>query len=337
MTTTGETTTEETPTEETPVEETPKAPLWIEIEEKLLDLNPEELSGDAKETAIQKVAGELDEAGFDVSKSGGKMLQLRWAIDDMLEAGKPMMKDLNAAISAFSLDDVIDPYVATTSLIDNLSGTWKELKKAARRPEIIRIVEETRLDLLVKKAKEMPENESIRFLIGEEVTDEEITNKLEITEEQLAEVHAQIAAEKAERARVANLLEAVEGKSDEERVKHLITNDVAEELILEMAEVDQTAIDNTKKAMEEELKEQQRLAEEEAARKAAEAAGPALEDIPPEDMIDYIDSIREIQEFSDVEKEIRTMCEQSAIPKALVDIAISDPDKLDELEKEAEG
>jgi hypothetical protein len=42
-------------------------------------------------------------------------------------------------------------------------------------------------------------------------------------------------------------------------------------------------------------------------------------------------------EFSDVEKDIRTMCEQSAIPVALVDIAISDPDKLDELEKEAEG
>jgi hypothetical protein len=42
-------------------------------------------------------------------------------------------------------------------------------------------------------------------------------------------------------------------------------------------------------------------------------------------------------EFSDQEKEIRTMCEQSAIPKALVDIAVSDPAKLDELEKEAGG
>jgi hypothetical protein len=38
-----------------------------------------------------------------------------------------------------------------------------------------------------------------------------------------------------------------------------------------------------------------------------------------------------------VEKEIRVMCEQSSIPKALVDIAVSDPDKLDELEKAAEG
>ena len=37
------------------------------------------------------------------------------------------------------------------------------------------------------------------------------------------------------------------------------------------------------------------------------------------------------------EKDIRIMCEQSSIPNALVDIAVSDPDKLDELEKAAEG
>jgi hypothetical protein len=89
--------------------------------------------------------------------------------------------------------------------------------------------------------------------------------------------------------------------------------------------------------MEEELKEKQRLEEEAAARKKAEAAGPSLEEIPPDEMLDHIESIREIMEFSDQEKEIRVMCEQSAIPKALVDIAVSEPDKLDELEKEAEG
>ena len=42
-------------------------------------------------------------------------------------------------------------------------------------------------------------------------------------------------------------------------------------------------------------------------------------------------------EFSDQEKEIRVMCEQSSIPVALVDIAVSEPEKLDELEKKAEG
>ncbi|MBT3807326.1 MAG: hypothetical protein HOG03_22455 [Desulfobacula sp.] len=314
-----------------------KKPLWLEIEENLLELNPGELSGQAKETAIQKIIGDLDNAGFNVSKSGGKIMQLRWAMDDMLEVGRPLMKDFNDAISALSLEDVLDPYSATTKLIDNIGATWKEFWKVERRPDIIRIVEETRLDLLVKKAKELSENESIRYLILEQVEREVIVNKLGITEEKLAEVEAQIAKEKAEKKRVAKLLEKVDGKSEEEKVKHLITNNVAEELIIEMAEVDQVAINNAKKAMEEEIKEKQRLAEEAAAKKKAEAAGPSLEDITPDDMIDHIDAIREIMEFSEVEKEIRTMCEQSSIPQCLVDIAVSDPDKLDELEKKAEG
>lgn len=321
----------------TTTDEMQKKPLWLEIEENLLELNPGELSGQAKETAIQKIIGDLDNAGFNVSKSGGKIMQLRWAMDDMLEVGRPLMKDFNDAISALSLEDVLDPYSATTKLIDNIGATWKEFWKVERRPDIIRIVEETRLDLLVKKAKELSENESIRYLILEQVEREVIVNKLGITEEKLAGVEAQIAKEKAEKKRVAKLLEKVAGKSEEEKVKHLITNNVAEELIIEMAEVDQVAINNAKKAMEEEIKEKQRLAEEAAAKKKAEAAGPSLEDITPDDMIDHIDAIREIMEFSEVEKEIRTMCEQSSIPQCLVDIAVSDPDKLDELEKKAEG
>ena len=321
----------------TTTNETQKKSLWLGIEENLLELNAGELSGQAKEAAIQKIIGDLDNAGFNVSTSGGRIMQLRWAMDDMLEVGRPLMKDFNDAISALSLEDVLDPYSATTNLIDNLGKTWKEFRNVEHRPEIIRIVEETRLNLLVKKAKELPENESIRYLIGEQVEREVIVKKLGITEEKLAEVEAEIAKEKAERGRVANLLAKVDGKSEEEKVKHLITNKVAEALIIEMAEVDQGAIDNANKAMEEELKEQQRLAEEAATKKKAEAAGPALEDITPEDMIDHIDSIREIMEFSEVEKEIRTMCEQSSIPQCLVDIAVSDPGKLDELEKQAEG
>ena len=104
-----------------------------------------------------------------------------------------------------------------------------------------------------------------------------------------------------------------------------------------MAGVDQAAIEATKKAMEEELKEKERLAAEAAAKKKAEAEGPSLEDIPADQMVDLIEAIREIMEFSDQEKEIRVMCEQSSIPKALVDIAVSEPAKLDELEKKAEG
>lgn len=324
--------------EATEAAEKPKRkPLWLAVEEKLLALGSASLSGDAKEKAIQKIIKELDDEGLEVSKSGGKIMHLRWAMDDMISVGRPLMKDFNDAIAALSLEDVLDAYAATTAFIAKLGATWAEVKKVENRRDIIDIIEETKLNLLVKKAKEMSENEGIRFLIGEKVSRENIIRKLEITQEKLAEVEAQIAAEKAERARVAGLLEKVADKDDIEKVIHLIKNNVAEDLIVEMAGVSKSAIDDANKAMEEELKEQQRKAEEEAARKAAEAAGPALEDISPEDMADHIEAIREIQEFSDVEKEIRTMCEQSSIPQCLVDIAISDPAKFDELEKQVEG
>jgi hypothetical protein len=202
---------------------------------------------------------------------------------------------------------------------------------------VVEIVEQTKLDLMIAKAKEMPGDEGIRYLIEQEVDFQVITKALEITDEKLNEVHEQIKAERAERARVAGLLEKVADKTNEEKVRHLFDNNVTEALIMEMAGVDQGVLDAVKKAMEEELKEKQRLAEEEAARKKKEAEGPSLDDMTSEEMLDYIESIREIMEFSDQEKDIRTMCEQSAIPKALVDIAVSDPDKLDELEKKAEG
>ncbi|BBO74994.1 hypothetical protein DSCW_24110 [Desulfosarcina widdelii] len=314
-----------------------KKPLWLSIEENILAINPQDLSGDKLEASIQQIAGELDNVGYNVSRHGGNLLQLRWAVDKARKAGKPMLKDFNAAIGAFTLEDVADPYGATTKLLDDIGGTWPELRSPERRPQVIRFVEKTKLDLLIAKAKGLPGDGGIRMLLGEKVDSGVIIDAMEITDEKLNQVKEAIKQELAERARVAKLLEAVKDESDEEKVKHLLENEVSEELIIEMAKVDQGDIDAAKKAMEAELKEKQRLAEEEAARKKKEAEGPALEDISSDDMLAYIESIREIMEFSDVEKEIRTMCEQSSIPKALVDIAVSEPDKLDELEKKAEG
>ncbi|MBC2743346.1 MAG: hypothetical protein HGJ93_09950 [Desulfosarcina sp.] len=316
---------------------TEKKPLWLLIEENILELDSQDLSGENLEASIQRIAGEIDNAGYNVSRHGGNLLKLRWAVDKTRKVGRPLMKDLNTAIAAFTLEDVADPYFATNKLLNDIGKTWPELRSPERRPDVIRIVEKTKLDLLIAKAKGLPDDEGIRLLIEEQVASELITNGLEITGEKLEQVNAEIKKERAERARVATLLEAVEGKSNEEKVKHLFENDVSEELIIEMAKVDQGVIDAVKQAMEDELKEKQRLAEEEAARKKEEAAGPALEDIPPDEMLDYIESIRDIMEFSDKEKEIRVMCEQSSIPKGLVDIAVSEPDRLDELEKEAEG
>jgi hypothetical protein len=247
------------------------------------------------------------------------------------------MKDFNDAIGAFSLDDVMDPYGATDRLISDIGATWPKLKRSECRPVVIGFVAKRKLDLIVEKARSLPGDEGIELLINEKVASEVITSRMEITDEKLKEVNTAMEKRRAERERVMNLLEKVKDKSDEDKVRHLFDNNVAEPLIMELAGVDQSAIDGAKKAMEAELKEKQRLAEEEAARKKAEAEGPSLDAMSPDEMLGHIEAIREIMEFSDQEKEIRTMCEQSAIPKALVDIAVSDPAKLDALEKEAGG
>jgi hypothetical protein len=247
------------------------------------------------------------------------------------------MKDFKTAISALTLEDLADPYFATDKLIRDIGKTWPKLQRSERRPDVIRIVEKTKLDLLITKAKGLPDDEGIRLLIEEQVAPEVITSALDITGEKLEQVNTEIEKERAEGARVAKLLEAVEGKTNEEKVKHLFANNVSEKLIIELAKVDRDAINSVKQAMEAELKEKQRLEEEAAAKKKEEAAGPPLEEIPSDEMLEYIEAIREIMEFSDQEKEIRVMCEQSSIPKCLVDIAVSEPDRLDELEKGAEG
>jgi len=316
---------------------TEKKPLWLLIEENILELDSQDLSGENLEASIQRIAGELDNAGCNVSHHGGNMLQLRWAMNEAHKVGRPLLKDFNTAIAALTMEDVADPYLVTNKLIGDIGKTWPKLKLSERRPDVIRIVEKTKIDLLIAKAKDLPADDGIRLLIEEQVEPEVITSALDITREKLEQVNTEMEEERAERARVATLLEAVEGKADAEKVKHLFANNVSEELIIEMAKVDQDAINGAKKAMEAQLKEKQKLAEEAAAQKKEAAAGPSLEEIPPEEMLAHIEAIREIMEFSDQEKEIRVMCEQSSIPKPLVDIAVSEPDRLDQLEKEAEG
>jgi hypothetical protein len=312
-------------------------PLWLLIEDKILEVADQDLSKDRLERTVQRIAGELDEEGHNVSCHAGNMLRLRWALDSRLEKGRPLLKDFQEATGRLGLEDVLDPSAATMKLVHDVGAAWPALKESDRRSDVLRIIEKTRLDLLIAKAKGLGGDAGIRFLIESEVAPEVITEALGISEEEYSRVLAAVEAERALRAEVAKLLEAVEGRSDEERVKHLVNNSVADEMIVEMAGVDQSVVDGVKQAMEEELKEKQRLAEEEAARKKAEAEGPALDAIPPDELLEYIESIREILEFSEKEDEIRVMCEQSNIPKALVEIAVSNPDQLDDLESKAEG
>ncbi|MFC1584693.1 hypothetical protein ACFL5V_03995 [Fibrobacterota bacterium] len=315
---------------------TEKKPLWISIEEKILQTASEDLSNKNLESAIHKIADELDNQGFNVSCHGGNLLNLRSAINARLDAGKPFLKDFNEAIAALKLEDLADPHLAAMKLITEVGQAWPDLHRSERRADVLRIMEKTRFDLLIAKAKSLAEDEGVRYLIAEEIDSKLITEALGVSQEKFSQVNAQVESERAERDRVKGLLEASQDKSDEEKVKYLINSNVSEELMIEMAGVDKAVIDSAKQAMEEELKEKKRKEEEEAEKKAAEAAGPPLEEIPPEELLGYIEEIRDILEFSDVEKEIRGMCEQSNIPKCLADIAVSDPEKLDELEKKAE-
>ena len=314
-----------------------REPLWLAIERRISDLDSQTLSEGNLESAIQKVAKELDEAGYGVSTNAGHMMELRRAMDARARVGHPMMEDLDRAFDALTLDDVKEPYAATLTLARDLGETWPRLKEFERRSHLQKIIEDIKLDLQVEKAKSGSTEEGIRYLIEGEIEPEVIIERMEIDQAKFDEVMAAVEAERAERARVASLIEDVADKSEEEQVRHLINKDVEEDLIVEMAGVERNVVDDVKKAMEEEIREQQRRKEEEAARKAAEAAGPPIEEIEPDEMLEHIEAIREIMEFSDKEEEIRAMCEQSMVPKALVDVAVSDPDKLDELEEKAEA
>ena len=87
------------------------------------------------------MAGELDQAGFNVSRDGGNMIKLRFAVEKARKAGRALLTDSNAAVSEFTLESVADPCSATTGLLDKLAETWPDIKDPERRPGVIGIVE----------------------------------------------------------------------------------------------------------------------------------------------------------------------------------------------------
>jgi len=306
-------------------------PLWLEIEDKILEHTEQGLNEAKQESVIQKIAAELE------LKGGDHWLHLRWAVEERLEKSSILMKEFNESLSALKLEDVTDTYQAMMKLTFKLGEKWPKLKESKYRPDVQAIIEEIKLDLQIAKSKELGGQKGVRFMIEQAVDKEVILESLEISEDEYKEVNAIIEAEQAEIVRVRELIKGMADKSPEEQVKKLINSNVTEDVILEVGNYDNAVLDSVRKEMEAELEERRRKEEEEAARKKAEAEGPSLEEMPPDQMLEYIESIREILDFSDQEKEIRIMCDQSSIPKALVDIAVSEPDKLDELEKQAEG
>ena len=311
--------------------------LWIHIEEEIQRVGDVNLQGDRKEATVHKIAANLDKKGLNVSRTGSKLLQLRRALDARVAAGHPLLTDLERVYATLTLDSVENTRVAAVKIERKLAGTWPVLQGAVYIQDIEARVVAIKLTLLIEEAKGRSEKEGVRFLRENGVASDSILEGLSIAQSRLDQLDAELKAERAELKRVRDLLAAVEDREGAERIRHLLNNDATDELIIQVAEVGQADIDAVKETMKKEMEEKKRLAEEEAARKAAEAAGPSLENIPADEMLEYIESIREILEFSDQEKEIRVMCEQSSIPKCLVDIVVSEPDKLDELEKQAEA
>ncbi len=312
-------------------------PLWMLIEKQITGYNDDDFSESNSLSTAKEIAAALDESGYNVSKSGGNWLRLKAALKARFKVGRPFMQDLDKSISALTLDNITDTYFDAMKIAADLGNDWPSALASENRPDFEKMITDRKTDLIVAKAKELGGEEGIRYLIAKEFEPAKIVELLGISEDEYKGVKAKVDAEAAEKARVKDLIGKVAGKSDDEKIKYLLNNNVANELIIEIGGFDSAAIDRVKKAMEEELAEKKRLEEDAAAQKAAEAAGPSLDQIEPDQMLEYIEGIREILYFSDQEKDIRIMCEQSKIPKVLVDIAVSDPDKLDELEEKAGG
>ncbi len=314
-----------------------KEPLWMLIEKQIQKYTDEDFTEANSLATARKIAEELDTTGYNVSKHGGNWMQLTAAVKARNRVGRPFLQDFNQAVSALGLDDIKDTYATAMKIISDLGRDWPSFLASKHRADVDEIIGNKKIELMIAMAKELSGEPGIRYLISESFEPQAIMEALGVSEEEYKSVKSKVDAELAEKARVQELFAAVVDASEEDKIKHLLNKNAADELITEIGGIEQSAIDAVKKAMEKELAEKKRKEEELATKKAAEAAGPALEDIDSDEMLEYIEGIREVQEFSDVEKDIRTMCEQSSIPKALVDIAISDPDKLDELEKKAGG
>jgi hypothetical protein len=314
-----------------------KEPLWMLIEKQIQKYTEEDFTEAKRFATARKIAGELDKTGYNVSKDGGNWIQLIAALEARNRVGRPFMQDFNQAVSALGIADIKDTYATAMKIIRDLGRDWPSFLASKHRADVDEIVANKKIELVIARAKELRGEPGIRYLISESFEPQAIMEALRVSEEEYKSIKSKVDAELVEKARVQGLLDAVLDASEKDKIKHLLNNNAADELIREIGGIEQSAIDAVRMAMEEELAEKKRKEEELAAKKAAESAGPALEDIGSDDMLKYIEGIREILEFTDVEKDIRTMCGQSSIPNALVDIAISDPDKLDELEKAAGG
>jgi hypothetical protein len=223
-----------------------REPLWIAMEKKILEHASADSSGSSMESSIQKIASELDSSGYCVSSHGGNMLQLRWAMEEKNRNRKPLMQDLNEAIKKLTFEDVENARAAAAKVINALGAAWPKIQDSDRAPTILGMVEKVRLGFLVQRAKDLSESQSIRYLIDYKLASDVIVRELGILQERYDQEVADIKEEQAKKTHAASLLSAVADKTEEERIRHLINNDITDELIVEIAGVEQASVDNVR-------------------------------------------------------------------------------------------
>ena len=199
-----------------------KEPLWVLIETQIQKYTGEDFSEANSLETSRKIAAELDEAGYNVSKSGGNWLQLRAAVEARNRVGRPFMQDLNQAISALGLDDIKDTYATAMKIIAALGNDWPSFLASEHRADVDEIVRNKKIDLMIARAKELSGEQGIRYLVSESFEPQVIMETLGVSEEEYKSVKSKVDAELAEKAKVQEYFAAAEDVSDEDKIKHLL-------------------------------------------------------------------------------------------------------------------
>ena len=249
-----------------------KDPLWMLIEKQIQKYTDEDFTEANSLETSRKIAAELDKTGYNVSKHGGNWLQLKAAVKARNRVGRPFIKDFEKAVDALGLDDITDTYATAMKIIADLGSDWPSFLASEHRADVNEIVGNKKIELMIAKAKALAGEPGIRYLISELFEPQAIIEALEVSEDEYKSVKSKLDAELAEKKRVQKLFDAVKDASEEDKIKHLLKNNAADELITEIGGIEQPAIDAVKKAMEEELAEKKRKEEELAAKSPKECA-----------------------------------------------------------------
>ncbi len=160
-----------------------KEPLWMLIEKQIQKYTDEDFSEANSLGTSRKIAAELDKTGYNVSKHGGNWLQLKAAVKARNRVGRPFMQDFNQAVSALGLDDIKDTYATAMKMIRDLGSDWPSFLASKHRADVDEIVGNKKIELMIARAKEFPDEQGIRYLISESFEPQAIMEALGVSEE----------------------------------------------------------------------------------------------------------------------------------------------------------